>query len=376
MSASRPQVLVYSDSLTWGIVPGTRERLPFTERWPGLLEQGLRDRGLDARILEDCLNGRRTVFEDPYLPGRNGLQGLAQKIEMHSPLALVVLMLGTNDFQSMHSYTAWHAAQGIATLVRTIREAPIEPGMPRPGVLVVAPPPIGEPRGAIAEKFRGAAEKSAGLAAAYRAVCAAIDCAFFDAGSVTPSSRVDGVHLDRDQHATLGRALTEVVASMLGESEIRRETQRGVPRAHTEEQFTFVVEEVLERVFPLFGAMRERDWAPGWNPRPIWPQQPSDRDGMVFQIDHPLGTATWVNTEFNSRDGRVSYAYLIPEVMVTRIRIQLEARGENTRVEVVYQRTALEGRADEKVRELAREDRCAGDDWARQIRGLLAARGS
>lgn len=82
------------------------------------------------RVLEDCLNGRRTVFEDPFLPGRNGIVGLAQKIEMHSPLALVIVMLGTNDFQSVHPQTSWHAAQGVGTLVRTVRQAPVEPGMP------------------------------------------------------------------------------------------------------------------------------------------------------------------------------------------------------------------------------------------------------
>jgi hypothetical protein len=28
------RILVYSSSLTWGILPNTRERLPFDERWP------------------------------------------------------------------------------------------------------------------------------------------------------------------------------------------------------------------------------------------------------------------------------------------------------------------------------------------------------
>src|SRR6185437_2126933 len=104
------QILVYGDSLTWGIIPGTRGRLPFDERWPGVMEQGLNAEGRSVRVLEDCLNGRRTVWEDPYKPGRNGLDGLAQRIETHSPLALVILMLGTNDFQSMHPHNASHAA--------------------------------------------------------------------------------------------------------------------------------------------------------------------------------------------------------------------------------------------------------------------------
>ena len=209
------QLLVYGDSLTWGIIPLTRRRLPFDERWPGVLEVGLRARGESVRVIEDCLNGRRTVWEDPYKPGRNGLDGLAQRIESHSPLALVILMLGTNDFQSMHPHNAWHAAQGIAALVEAIRQAPVEPGMPIPGVLVAAPPPLVEPRGPIAPKFAGADKKSTGLAEAYREVASALGCPFFDAGTVTSASRVDGVHLDADQHVTLGEALVDVVSSLL-----------------------------------------------------------------------------------------------------------------------------------------------------------------
>ena len=53
--------------------------------------------------------------------GRNGLLGLEQRIEVNSPLDLVILMLGTNDFQSMHDNNAWHSSQGIAAIVRAIR---------------------------------------------------------------------------------------------------------------------------------------------------------------------------------------------------------------------------------------------------------------
>ena len=134
------QVLVYADSLTWGIIPNTRNRLNFDARWPGVLEGTLNRNGIPTRVVEDCLNGRRTVWDDPFKTGRNGLDALAQRIEIHSPLDLVILMLGTNDFQSVHSFTAWHSAQGIRALITEIRGAPIEPGMPIPKILVISPP--------------------------------------------------------------------------------------------------------------------------------------------------------------------------------------------------------------------------------------------
>jgi lysophospholipase L1-like esterase len=209
------QVLVYSDSLTWGIIPGSRRRLAFESRWPGVMEKALHRAGQSVRVVEDCLNGRRTAFEDPYKPGRNGLVGLEQRIEINSPLDLVMLMLGTNDFQSMHANRAWHSAQGMAALVDAVRRAPIEPGMPVPEILIVAPPAMEEPKGPIAAKFEGAPERSVGLAAAYKEVARDRGCAFFDAGRVTRSSAVDGVHLDKDQHAALGVALADVVAALL-----------------------------------------------------------------------------------------------------------------------------------------------------------------
>lgn len=210
------QILVYGDSLSWGIVPGTRRRFDFATRWPGVLETGLVGRGLEVRVIEDCLNGRRTVWDDPFKPGRRGIDGLGQRIEVNSPLELVILVLGTNDFQSMHPHSAWQSAQGVAALVQAIRSAPIEPGMPVPPVLVVAPPPFDDPRGPVGPKFAGGEAKSLGLAAALREVAFTLGCAYFDAGTVTPASTVDGVHLDAEQHRRLGEALVTVVADLIG----------------------------------------------------------------------------------------------------------------------------------------------------------------
>lgn len=171
--------------------------------------------GVSMRVVEDCLNGRRTVWEDPFKPGRKGIEGIEQRIEVNSPLSLVILMLGTNDFQSIHSNNAWHSAQGIGAIIGAIRGAPIEPGMPEPRVLVVAPPPIQEARRAMAEKFAGANRRCAGVAGAYERVASELGCAFFDAASVVTSSPIDGVHLDADQHGHLGHAIASEIGPLL-----------------------------------------------------------------------------------------------------------------------------------------------------------------
>ncbi|RCS58719.1 SGNH/GDSL hydrolase family protein [Parvibium lacunae] len=212
-------ILVYGDSLAWGIIPDTRQRLPFEQRWPGVLELRLHGYRIKARVVEDCLNGRRTVWADPFKPGRQGINELAQRIEIHSPLALVILALGTNDFQATHQHDAWLSAQGIAACIQAIQQAPIEPGMPRPPILVVAPPPITQPRGAIAGKFKDAEKRCLGAADAYRRVCGQFDqVAFFDAADVAVTSPIDGVHLDAAEHQKLGLALAEVVAPLLSQA--------------------------------------------------------------------------------------------------------------------------------------------------------------
>jgi lysophospholipase L1-like esterase len=80
-----------------------------------------------------------------------------------------------------------------------------------PPILVAAPPEFGEPRGAAAEKVKGARAKAIGLAEAYAEVASQHGCTFFAAGNVVYSSQVDGVHLDSEAHRKLGLALARVV---------------------------------------------------------------------------------------------------------------------------------------------------------------------
>jgi lysophospholipase L1-like esterase len=203
------QILVYADSLSWGIIPDTRKRLEFEKRWPGVLETSLNRAGSNVRVIENCLNGRRTVWPDPFKAGRDGAQGLAQVIEMHSPLRLVILMLGTNDFQCTHNNNAWLSAQGTSRLVQIIQQAPIEPGMPVPDILIVAPPTITEPKGVIASKFLGAEKRCTGLALELEKIANELSVDFFNADSVIEASKIDGIHLDAGEHQKLGEALAK-----------------------------------------------------------------------------------------------------------------------------------------------------------------------
>ncbi|MDH5398408.1 MAG: SGNH/GDSL hydrolase family protein [Cyclobacteriaceae bacterium] len=210
------QILLYGDSLSWGLIPGTRDRLAHDKRWPGIMEKALQDMGMNVRVIEDCLNGRRTAWDDPFKAGRNGLQGLGQRIEVNSPLDLVILVLGTNDFQSTMQVDAFNSARGVETLVNEIRKAPVEPGMDVPAILIIAPPHITAPVGDMGDKFKDADIKSQGLVEALRIVADNNGCHFYDSNEVVSSGLIDGVHLDVDAHPVLGPKVAEVVKGIIG----------------------------------------------------------------------------------------------------------------------------------------------------------------
>jgi len=145
----------------------------------------------------------------------------------------------------------------------------------------------------------------------------------------------------------------------------------GTERAHTEEKFAFTARAPMEEVMPLFGADKERVWAHGWNPQFIHPLPAADEPGMVFTVAHDHLKAAWVNTEFDAKKGRIQYVYVIPDALVTVITLQLTPQGNQTQVEVEYDRTALSAEADAHVRHMAEGDRTSGSDWAKQVNGYL-----
>lgn len=140
---------------------------------------------------------------------------------------------------------------------------------------------------------------------------------------------------------------------------------------HTREQFSLLANAPFDIAWPLFGAHHERAWAPDWDPVFLWPNQEFDQEGMVFEVRHGDKSTVWVNTAFDRVAGRIQYVYVIPDVVITVITLQLEPDGGATLVDVVYERTALLHTANSTVKEMALLDRIAGQEWSRQINGHL-----
>ncbi len=211
-------VLAYGDSNTFGeaTVPRPDNRYGPAERWPGVMQQAL---GAGWRVIEEGLPGRTTVHDDPVEGAHmNGKAYLLPALRSHRPLDVVAIMLGSNDLKARFALPASDIAAGVGELVKVVRQAEAGPGGAVPKILIIAPPPMLSDCGDavhIARMFVGGYEKSLALGALYAEIAVTHGVAFLDAGTLIRSSAFDGLHLDPEAHAALGKAAAEAV-SLLG----------------------------------------------------------------------------------------------------------------------------------------------------------------
>ena len=211
-----PTIVCYGDSNTHGADPVTLARLPRDVRWPGVLAAELV--GV-AEVIEEGLNGRTTLWNDPFMAGRNGKPYLLPCLRSHEPVDVLVLMLGTNDLKTIFGRQAHEIAAGVAALVEAAQVSGTGPDGGAPRVLVVAPPALGP----VTERsevwgFGAARDTSQQLPRLYRAVAELRDAAFLDASALVEGDPADGVHLNADAHGILGRAVATIVRDLLLEA--------------------------------------------------------------------------------------------------------------------------------------------------------------
>ena len=154
---------------------------------------------------------------------------------------------------------------------------------------------------------------------------------------------------------------------------LRFEEESKAPVLHVRNEFEFMVHAPYKLAAPLFGPEGERAWAGGhWDPHFLYPQPAQDIEGAVFQVSHGHHDSTWVNTAFDLDRGHIQYVYFIPDMMVTRIDLHLtQPDAATTKVQVAYERTALNAAANDHVRDLGEADRKNGPEWGGDIERYL-----
>lgn len=213
----KKNIMVFGDSNTWGWNPcndlvAPLQRWDDDVRWTGILQNLLGD---EYHVMNEGLNGRTTVWNDPIEEYRCGKDQIIPALDICAPLDLVIIMIGTNDLKVRYSVSAQDIANGAALILdKTLNQA----GAFRnntPKVLFICPPPLGPvENGVFADMFEGNYEKSTKLSAFYRDAAKSRNVAFLDAGTIVKSSQEDGLHLQADQHKLLGEAVAKIVTDM------------------------------------------------------------------------------------------------------------------------------------------------------------------
>ena len=207
-------ILAFGDSLTWGFVAGSQTRHAFDVRWPNVLGAALQGK---ARVIEEGMNGRTTVFPDPTNEAeRNGAVALPMLLCTHQPLDLLIIMLGTNDIKYANRCRAFDAGMGMTRLIEITKKYGYTADFKAPQILIMSPPCLVPTKDEWFNDLWGhAIAESKLFAKHYASVAKEQGVHFFDAGSVAKADATDGGHLDAENTAAIGRALVPVVKKIL-----------------------------------------------------------------------------------------------------------------------------------------------------------------
>lgn len=204
-------ILCYGDSNTYGFIAGSGGRYDEKQRWTKLLQKKLGD---DYYVIEEGLNGRTTVFDDPDKKFMNGSEYLEMCVATHKPLDLIIIMLGTNDIKERYQAEPADIARGLESLVMILRD----PEIYNKEILIVTPIHISESisKSEYLDSFQGAEGvlKSKQLGTEFRKIAEKHRCYFMDAATYAKADDKDAIHLDEAGHASLAKALYEKIKEM------------------------------------------------------------------------------------------------------------------------------------------------------------------
>lgn len=213
------RILAFGDSNTWGWNPsndlsGPPQRWDDHIRWTGVCQTELGDA---FEIINEGLNGRTTVWDDPIEEYRCGKDQLPAIMDTAAPFEILIIMVGTNDLKIRFSTAPSDIANGAGVLLSRALARPGDFIDQKPQILLICPPRLGP----IAETvmgptFAGSEEKSAKMAPFFEKVAKKNGVHYLNADEIVKSSVLDGLHLDADQHEKLGKAIAAKVKEILG----------------------------------------------------------------------------------------------------------------------------------------------------------------
>ena len=168
-----------------------------------------------------------------------------------------------------------------------------------------------------------------------------------------------------------------MIAILLGSAYAAARGTTGGGRVHLETSFDVLVHAPVGDATKLFTPEGERAWAgERWNPQYVYPAGATrDAVGAVFTIQHGPLRAVWTVMRRDDVARKYDYAYFLPDLMVTSIRVSFEpVNPDTTNVHVSFERTALSPAGEAQVVAMTERDKRAGAEWQSAIDKYLAAK--
>jgi hypothetical protein len=120
-------------------------------------------------------------------------------------------------------------------------------------------------------------------------------------------------------------------------------TISGFKSERIQKSASFVVNSLVEKAFPLFGPIREREWAAGWEPQIVFSTDPEVEEHMMFKTQGGFEGEMeylWVLTQFRPNDFLLEYSVSTSN-RVWFITVKCEPKNKHTKVTVTYSYTGL-----------------------------------
>ena len=223
LKRSLKNILIFGDSNSWGYVDEDNGKR-FESRWSIVFEKNLNKEGIDCKIIEDALPGRTTNIDDGK-DGKhlNGATAFKSTLLSHSPIDIVIILLGTNDLKARFNREPQDIANGVLDLISIANNTNSGEGTwhdeKKSEVVILVPPILGklsiDESWINYKEWIGAFEKSKKLKEFYKNMCKEKKIEFIDTNEFIVSSDNDPIHWSKKTHKDFGEILAKIFAKKI-----------------------------------------------------------------------------------------------------------------------------------------------------------------
>ncbi len=127
-----------------------------------------------------------------------------------------------------------------------------------------------------------------------------------------------------------------------------------------------------EQAFPLFTALGEKQWVPGWQPDLIYPASGELEEDQVFFTGQGQERTFWYVAHLDADRFEVDYIRATVTSRVARVQVRLQPNDQGCSVEVTYRWTAITESGWAEIQKAADEYDDMMVEWKRLLEVWLA----